>query len=425
MKIFWFINTLFPEFAESIGREKTVYGGWIYQFKERLSMDKELELVICSVDVETKTVIKKEIRGVTYYLFPRSKKQIHIYDSKLEKYIERVLAQEKPDLVHIWGTEYPHTLSVCKTCKNLNIENIVSIQGIISDCSKHYLDELDFRTIYGFSLRDFLRKDNIYFQMKKFEKRGEYEKKTIKIIDNVIGRTSYDYALVKEINPQIEYYSCNECLRPIFYEEKWDMKFIERNSIFISQASYPIKGFHIFLEGLKYVKDFYPNVKVYVAGGFNPMSESWKDKLSMGNYAKHIKNRIKKYKLEKNIEFVGNLSEEVMKAYMLKSHVFVSPSVVENSSNSIGEAMLLGVPTVSSYVGGVRDMISDKKTGFCYPANQPDMMARMIMDYFENDELANEISKKSRMEAKKLFDVDINTNEMKRIYKKVNSHKNI
>jgi glycosyltransferase involved in cell wall biosynthesis len=41
-----------------------------------------------------------------------------------------------------------------------------------------------------------------------------------------------------------------------------------------------------------------------------------------------------------------------MKSEYLNCKVFVSPSPIENSPNSVWDAEILGVPTVASYVGG-------------------------------------------------------------------------
>lgn len=42
---------------------------------------------------------------------------------------------------------------------------------------------------------------------------------------------------------------------------------------------------------------------------------------------------------------------------MLNANMFLLPSAIENSPNALGEAQMLGVPCVSSRVGGVEDMI--------------------------------------------------------------------
>ena len=66
----------------------------------------------------------------------------------------------------------------------------------------------------------------------------------------------------------------------------------------------------------------------------------------------------------------------------------MSASTIENSPNSVGEAMLLGCPVVSSCVGGVPDMLEHGREGFLYQASVPYMLAWYVKRVFGDDELA-------------------------------------
>ena len=52
-----------------------------------------------------------------------------------------------------------------------------------------------------------------------------------------------------------------------------------------------------------------------------------------------------------------------MKDRFLKSHMYLCPSAIENSPNSLGEAMLLGVPCVAADVGGISSIFENGKDG--------------------------------------------------------------
>ena len=201
-----------------------------------------------------------------------------------------------------------------------------------------------------------------------------------------------------------------------------EIRKLRKNSLFfISQASYPVKGFHIFLDALSILKDKYPNVKVYV-GGYNPTDKSTlKNRLKRNYYGIYLEKRIKELNLEKNIIFTGVLSEKEVLGKLLNSNVFVSPSTIENSPNSVGEAMLLGVPIVSSYVGGVMDMLVHKKEGFLYQGDAPYMLAYYIDKVFneENTNKITSISRNARARAKEIFDKDENAVNLIEIYKEI------
>ena len=75
-----------------------------------------------------------------------------------------------------------------------------------------------------------------------------------------------------------------------------------------------------------------------------------------------------------------------MKERFLLSSVFVCPSVLENSPNTVGEAMLLGVPVVASDGGGIPDMVTDGQTGLLIPAGDSAALAKAISRIWDEQE---------------------------------------
>ena len=64
------------------------------------------------------------------------------------------------------------------------------------------------------------------------------------------------------INSNLKYYVCNESLRDSFYDGAWKVENCRLHQIFISQASYPLKGFHKLLEAVNYIKADYPDLLI-------------------------------------------------------------------------------------------------------------------------------------------------------------------
>jgi len=101
-----------------------------------------------------------------------------------------------------------------------------------------------------FTVRDFIRQDNLKQQQKKFIKLGKFEIEALRKVKHIIGRTTWDRACAYQINPEAQYHFCNETLRDKFYKHTWDIEKCEKHSIFISQGSYSIKGLHFILEAM-------------------------------------------------------------------------------------------------------------------------------------------------------------------------------
>lgn len=413
MKILWIVNTIFPYPAEQIGVTKTSFGGWLNGLLYVLKENADIELAIATL-YNGKSIKKFNDGKIIYYLIPGIFNEK--YDRKLEKYWKKVNEEFKPDLVHIHGTEFAHGLAYQNACKD--VKTIVSIQGLVSVHSRVYLANIEYKDILtNITLRDILRRDNVIQAKDKFARRGEYEKKIIKNAKAILGRTTWDYANCKAINNNLRYYTSNETLRNIFYDKNWNIDNVDRHTIFVSQANYPIKGLHYAIEAVNILKNTYSDVKLYVAGANIIQRETLKQKLKLSGYAKYLIKLIKKYDLKDNIEFLGILNEKEMLDKLLKTNVFISPSAIENSSNSLGEAMLLGMPCVASNTGGTMDILEHKKEGFLYPYTEPAMLAEYIERYFENDNLAISLGKEAQKTAQERHNSQTNTEEIIKIYK--------
>ena len=288
---------------------------------------------------------------------------------------------------------------------------VVSIQGLTSEIAKVYLRGIPFRNILaGRFVKG--RYHCLLTDKMDFYRRGLNEKKLISTVENVIGRTEWDHACVKNINPICTYYHCNETLRNTFYSGEWEMENIEKYAIFVMQANYPIKGLHVLISALPLIKRKYPKVLVYIAGSKDFM-------INKSPYGLYIKFLIKKYRVEKNIVFLGYLTDEKIKERMLKTHVMLMPSLIENSPNSIGEAMLLGTPVVAANVGGVRSIMQAGREGYLYPCFDKNKMVKKICRIFDQDKLAVRFSQNERRRARELYDRLNNAGQLLSIYNEI------
>ena len=410
MKILWIVNIIFPYPAKKLGMQENAFGGWLTGLLDGVLKCDDMEIAIATV-YKGKDIKEFYDGKIRYYLLPGA--PTTKYNKILEKYWKEINDRFKPDLVHIHGTEMTQGLAFQNACANA--KSIVSIQGLVGEIGKVYYGGIPVKEIAkNITFRDIIKNDNIIQQKCRFIQRGENEKKSIKKAMAIIGRTTWDYANVKAINPNVLYYKANETLRSDFYNHVWNIKEMSKYTIFTSQASYPIKGLHFLLEAVAILKEKYQNVKLYVAGE-NITNRG----IKLSGYGKYIQKLIKKYGLENNIEFTGILNSNQIVQRVLDTNVFVLPSAIENSSNSLGEAMLLGVPCVASNNGGTMDILEHKKEGFLYPYTEPAMLAEYIARYFENDDLCLKYGENARKKALETHDRTKNVEELIKIYKGV------
>ena len=384
MKILWFINSLLPEMSAFVNggayNSVSASNSWVKALLEDIG--KEVDLTIAMFYKGDRV---KENKFDNYYgIAIPYKGNITRYQPKLDKSIRTVIERVNPEVVHVHGTEYPYVYNILNVYDSNKI--VISIQGLISEIAKYYISGLSFwNMLSNMTLRNFIFRDSVWGQKKEFERRGKYEIKALRQAKHVIGRTLWDKVHVKLINPDIRYYHLDELLRNEFYSAtKWDFENCKKHTIFVSQCSYPIKGLHVLLEALAIVKTKYPDVSLRIAGKEFIKKTSIIDKLKFSGYAKYIIRLIKKLHLGDNVEFVGIMDARGMIDEYLSSNLYVCPSVIENSPNSMCEAQMLGVPCVLSFAGGIYDMTNFGETANIYRFEDAGMLAYYIINIFDD-----------------------------------------
>lgn len=411
MKILWIVNSPFPEVSNELNL-KDKAKGWIFSSANSLlEQNDNINLAVVSF-YHGKKLKEIQTEKIKHYLLPEELRFKASADGNL--YWQQIKSNFQPDVIHIHGSEYFHSYSFVKACGPEKV--ILSIQGLVSVYERYYYGNIDKKDLIRYTTpRDIVRLDTFFIKRRNMQKRGVYERLLIEKIGHIIGRTSWDRDHVWAINPKAAYHFCNETLRSSFYENKWSLQNCRKYSIFVSQAQYPIKGFHQLVKALSIVVKHYPQTKVYVAGT-NYFSNRG---IRINGYGNLINSLTNKYKISDHIEFTGFLSEEEMCRQFLNSHISVCPSAIENSPNSVGEAQILGVPCLASYAGGVPDMIEHGKTGLLHRFEEVEMLASNICRLFADDKLALEISENSRIVAARRHNGVQNAKDLYQIYSKI------
>lgn len=354
-------------------------GGWMLGAAYALIEAHDVDLSVASTSLLVKDLVVLKGERITYYIIPEGKGRDR-YNKEYETYWKRISAEIHPDVVHIHGTEYTHGLAYVAACGASKV--VVSIQGLKSVYSRYYLAGLENDYSGRFLTFHDMITGGLRHEMNLFHEAGEYEKELLVKVNYVIGRTGWDKSHVKAINPFVNYEFCNETLRHEFYSgRRWSYDHCKKHSIFVSQASYPIKGFHQLLKALPIVLRYYPDVTVRVSGKNIMSVKGISGLLHTGGYSRIVKRLIDKNGLRDRISFIGGVTAAQMVEEYLNTNVFVCPSSIENSPNSIGEAQILGVPCVASYVGGVPDMMKGDESHL-YRFEEVEMLAFQICRVF-------------------------------------------
>ena len=123
--------------------------------------------------------------------------------------------------------------------------------------------------------------------------------------------------------------------------------------------------------------------------------------------------------MEDKITFLGKLSAEEMKQQYLTCNTFVCASSLENSPNSVGEAMLLGTPVVASNTGGIPSMVEHEKEGLLFEKGNVKALAETIMRTWEDKGMVDIMTSGARVRARNTHDADENYRALMGMYREI------
>jgi glycosyltransferase involved in cell wall biosynthesis len=155
----------------------------------------------------------------------------------------------------------------------------------------------------------------------------------------------------------------------------------------------PIKGVKYLLLAFKDVITAYPDSILLIIG-------SGSDKREYELFAENLG-------IKEKVKFLGYVSHDKLPNYYNIADVYVLPSLREEFSNTIMEAMACGVPVVATDVGGNPYLIKNGRTGFLVPARNPKALGEKILYVFNNPKEARKVSFNAIREIRKYGDKEI------------------
>ena len=247
MKVLWVCNIMIPAIAKQLGESYSNREGWLTATLERFLQGQQRNQIVLGIAFPaTKEIgnISRKLNLVgeescSCYGFIEDLDTPEQYDSTIEGRMKEIIEDFKPDMIHIFGTEFPHTLACVRAYRN-PARTLIGVQGLISACAVAYMADLPGKIQRKVTFRDFVRKDSLKQQQKKFYKRGIYEKEALRLTGHVAGRTDFDKENVAKINPEAKYHVLNETMRSCFYKDRWKGSNCVPYTIFLSQGDYPL-----------------------------------------------------------------------------------------------------------------------------------------------------------------------------------------
>lgn len=408
MKVLWFINI--PAGPEAYLGIKNYSGFWLSSLSEVLKEKVELNVAF----YYRKKDENFNYQGINYFpmkyrnWYPMVIKNVLnisiIDDQDLVTYSEIIL-KVNPDIIHIHGTENPFSCLI----GNSGVPIVVSIQGLMNVISQKWNAgiEEEYTGSYRnflFKLMDLLTLKQLGIGLSSHHKMALRERRNLAGCRNIIGRTDWDKRVTKILAPGAKYFHNDEMIRTEFYKSQ----FIPGEhdfSVFSTSSGASYKGFELICLTLHELHSINIPVQWVVAG----IAEN-------DVIVKTVKRKLKNKFPLKGLKLLGKVSTDVLIDQIINSNVYVMPSHIENGCNALSEAMLLGMPCITTLAGGTGTTLKDKEEGIVIQSGDSLALAGAILELKENPVLAGTYGQAARRKALLRHDADRIISDLLKIY---------
>jgi glycosyltransferase involved in cell wall biosynthesis len=205
------------------------------------------------------------------------------------------------------------------------------------------------------------------------------------------------------------------CTAPIYCETTIvGNDFFKKSPKYFSQERFNIlflarvektKGIYEAVDAYRIVKKSYAAATLTIAGN--------------GFEFEDAKNHVEKNKIS-DVFFLGDVRGEAKVNALENADVYLFPSYFEGMPNSVLEAMGMGIPVVTTNVGGLADFFKNEKMGYITDSLKPEDLAACVEKLFADLELRKQISKTNIQYAKENFSMEVVLKRLENVFSEVN-----
>lgn len=409
----------FSHISEVKTNSKYLGGNWISSLINQMSNFSNVKIGIAAIG--NKKMFKVVTNNITVYSLQTKRTSLlrkylynishSIYETKNLDQYKIILDDFKPDIIHVFGTESEHALHLSK----LDIPLIIHIQGIMKPCLYKWfpqginnLDVLLFNTLLKTIRGSGLFHD--YYRHKKLVKREALILKSAKYIT---GRTHWDKLVMMQLAPNATYFHCDEMIRNEFSNYNWNY-FVSDKIIMTTIINENVyKGLDTIFDTALILKEQGINYEWNIVG-INTDSI----------LVRLFKYKVKAKLTDLSIHFLGVKNGEDIIKLLLNSNLYIHPSHIDNSPNSICEAMMIGIPVISSDVGGISSLITNNEDGILFPDGDVFTLVSQIKQFIKDKDKQIILSNNSMRRARSRHKSETITSNLINIYETIINNEN-
>jgi glycosyltransferase involved in cell wall biosynthesis len=269
------------------------------------------------------------------------------------------------------------------------------MQGLLSACAKVYYGGLTNKELlYCIGPKQVLLPNRfLYFKKKEYERRAVLERFVIQKLPYISVQSEWVRSHVELENPTCNISPTGILLRKEFYEaQAWTLINNINPIIFtITNCAFCYKGLHILFRAIAILKQKIPTIQLRIAGHIQ------KHKFIDDGYIRWLNKEAKRLGINDSIEWLDALDADGLIKQFHAASVVAFPSFVESYCLALAETMIVGVPTVVSYAGGMTEMARHNETALYFPVGDIVSCAWQIEKILKDKMLSEKLSQNARI----------------------------
>ena len=289
------------------------------------------------------------------------------------------------------------------------IHGLSKIDAVISDSWKSLEVTIDFLKKNKIPVISLAHGNEIIIKNDKHHKRV---KKILEHANAIVVNSNYTKNLLNKISNNFKN------VKIIYPGINIKKNYIEEN-ISLNQGSPKLltlarlekrKGHALILKSIMNLKKYFPDIQYIIAGE--------------GEELDSIKNKIKEYNLQDNVNLVGTVNENQKNYIFSNTDLMIMPTLDESSSKSIEgfgiayiEAANFKIPSIASDIGGTPEAVIHNKTGLII--KDIDELDEAIKSLIDNNEDRLTLGQNAKIRAENELNWDIQIKKYNDLIKEI------
>ncbi len=380
MRILWLSNKVLTD------NDSGSTGTWLDAMAQALVRSRAVELGNISQGKDA----RRDYGSIRQWIIPsKNVGRNGLPPNSIVRDIIQITEEFSPDLIHVWGTEGFWGLLTSRGL--IRVPALLETQGLKWTIARVFEGGLTLREqIQCTRFKEIVKGTSIYNWKRKFYKWGKFEQEMILGHKFITTQSQWLYAQIKPLLSSPIIFSNDFMLRKPFYSATpWNSS--SNNIIFcVAAYAFPFKGLHIAIRAIAMLKRYFPDIQLHIAGA---IQKKW---IRQDGYVLWLNRLIKDLNLTDNVYWLGPISDNEIILELQKCSLLLLPGFVEGYSLALAEGMYLGVPSVTSYAGGMQSLAKDEETTLFFTPGAVEMCAHQIERLLKDRLLSEQIGKRAR-----------------------------